>query len=179
MLGGTPTIYSDNQSAIHLCKNLVYHEKSKHIDVRHHFIREKVEDEVVKLEKVDTKENPSDMATKLITGYNVFDLVGKSLTALYVPANQKVAIGATVMRLLFFPLFYGCLHGPEFFWTEVPVTMLTCLLGLTNGYLTSVLMILVPKNVPLQHAETAGIVIVLLQVIGLASGSIISWFWVI
>lgn len=115
----------------------------------------------------------------LITGYNVFDLVGKSLTALYLLENEKVAISGTVVRLLFFPLFYGCLHGPQFFRTEIPVTVLTCLLGLTNGYLTSVLMILAPKIVPLQHAETAGIVIVLFLIIGLAAGSVVSWFWVI
>ena len=115
----------------------------------------------------------------LITGYNVFDLVGKSLTAVYLVENAKVAVGGTVARLLFLPLFYGCLHGPRFFRTEIPVTILTCLLGLTNGYLTSVLMILAPKMVPLQHSETAGIVIVLFLVIGLAAGSVVSWFWVI
>ncbi|KAI5352368.1 PREDICTED: equilibrative [Prunus dulcis] len=115
----------------------------------------------------------------LITGYNVFDLIGKSLTSVYLLENSKVAIGGTVIRLLFFPLFYGCLHGPKFFRTEIPVTILTCLLGLTNGYLTSVLMILAPKIVQLQHAETAGIVIVLFLVVGLAVGSVVSWFWVI
>ncbi|XP_019163988.1 PREDICTED: equilibrative nucleotide transporter 1-like isoform X2 [Ipomoea nil] len=115
----------------------------------------------------------------LITGYNVFDLVGKSLTALYTIGKAKVAIAACFARLLFLPLFYGCLHGPEFFRTEIPVTILTCLLGLTNGYLTSVLFILAPKTVQLQHAETAGIVVVLFLVIGLAAGSVLSWFWVI
>ncbi|KAK0573918.1 hypothetical protein LWI29_015542 [Acer saccharum] len=115
----------------------------------------------------------------LIAGYNLFDLVGKSLTAVYLLENEKVAIGGCVVRLLFFPLFLGCLHGPKFFRTEIPVTILTCLLGLTNGYLTSVLLILAPKVVHLQHAETAGIVIVLFLAIGLASGSVVSWFWVI
>ncbi|KAM7487320.1 hypothetical protein LguiB_024804 [Lonicera macranthoides] len=115
----------------------------------------------------------------LITGYNLFDLVGKCLTAVYLLENAKVAIGAAFARLLFLPLFYGCLHGPKFFQTEFPVTLLTCLLGLTNGYLTSVLMILGPKTVQLQHAETAGIVLVLFLVVGLAIGSVVSWFWVI
>ncbi|KAK4791682.1 hypothetical protein SAY86_032095 [Trapa natans] len=115
----------------------------------------------------------------LITGYNVFDLVGKSLTAFYFLENAKLAVWGCVARLLFFPLFYGCLHGPEFFRTEIPVTILTCLLGLTNGYMTSVLMIMAPKAVPLQHAETAGIVIVLFLVIGLAAGSVVAWFWAI
>ncbi|KAI4328242.1 hypothetical protein L6164_020614 [Bauhinia variegata] len=116
----------------------------------------------------------------LITGYNVFDLVGKSLTAVYLLENARVAVGGCVVRLLFFPLFYGCLHGPKLFRDhEIPVTILTCLLGLTNGYLTSVLMILVPKTLKLQHAEAAGIVIVLFLFVGLAAGSIVSWFWVI
>ncbi|KAJ9708992.1 hypothetical protein PVL29_000807 [Vitis rotundifolia] len=115
----------------------------------------------------------------LIAAYNVFDLVGKSLTAVYLLENAKIAISTCIARLLFYPLFLVCLHGPKFFRTEIPVTLLTCLLGLTNGYLTSVLMILAPKAVQLQHAETAGIVIVLFLVVGLAIGSIVAWFWVI
>ncbi|TYI33558.1 hypothetical protein ES332_A04G142200v1, partial [Gossypium tomentosum] len=98
----------------------------------------------------------------LITGYNVFDLVGKSLTAVYLLENAKVAISACVL-----------------FRTEFPVSLLTCLLSLTNGYLTSVLMIMAPKSVQIQHAETSGIVMVLFLVVGLASGSVIAWFWVI
>ncbi|OAY80445.1 Equilibrative nucleotide transporter 1 [Ananas comosus] len=115
----------------------------------------------------------------LIAGYNIFDLVGKSLPALYLLENADIAVAGCVVRLLFYPLFLGCLHGPKFFRTEIPVTVLTCLLGLTNGYLTSVLMILAPKTVPIQHSETAAIVIVLFLVIGLSVGSVVSWFWVI
>jgi len=62
---------------------------------------------------------------------------------------------------------------------DTPVTILTCLLGLTNGYLTSVLIILIPKIVKLQHAETTGIMSVLFLGFGLAAGSIIAWIWVI
>ncbi|KAK9113293.1 hypothetical protein Syun_020090 [Stephania yunnanensis] len=115
----------------------------------------------------------------LITCYNVFDLVGKSLTAVCLLENTKIAIGACFARVLFYPLFLSCLHGPKFFRTEIPVTLLTCLLGLTNGYFTSVLMIAAPKTVRLQHAETAGIVLVLFLVIGLAAGSVVAWFWVL
>ncbi|CAM8879823.1 unnamed protein product [Rhodiola kirilowii] len=115
----------------------------------------------------------------LISFYNVFDLVGKCLTAVYMIENAKVAICGSIARLLLLPLFYACLHGPKFFRTEIPVTVLTCLLGLTNGYLTSVLFIMAPKSVQLQDSETAGIVIVLFQVVGLAGGSIVAWFWII
>lgn len=115
----------------------------------------------------------------LITAFNVFDFIGKSLTAVYLLENASIAVGATAARLLFYPLFLGCMHGPQFFRTEAPVAILTCILGLSNGYFTSVLLILAPKAVPIQHSETAGIVIVLFLVIGLAAGSILSWFWVI
>ncbi|KAK9063445.1 hypothetical protein SSX86_017315 [Deinandra increscens subsp. villosa] len=115
----------------------------------------------------------------LIASYNVFDLVGKTLTSVYVVENSKVAIGASFARLLFFPVYLACLHGPMFLRTEIPVTIVTCLLGLTNGYLTSCLLMVAPKTVPLQHSETAGIVLVLFLVFGLAIGSVVSWFWVI
>ncbi|KAL5232565.1 hypothetical protein ABZP36_031341 [Zizania latifolia] len=115
----------------------------------------------------------------LITAYNVFDLVGKSLPAVYSLQNANVAVAGSFARLLFYPLFYGCLHGPSFFRTEIPVAILTCLLGLSNGYLTCILMTLAPKAVPIQHSETAGIVIVLFLVTGLVIGSFVAWFWVI
>ncbi|GKF16728.1 hypothetical protein Tco_0061646, partial [Tanacetum coccineum] len=38
------TMHSDSQSAIHLAKNKVYHARTKHIDVRYHFIREILEE---------------------------------------------------------------------------------------------------------------------------------------
>lgn len=115
----------------------------------------------------------------LIAAYNVFDLVGKCLTAVFMPEDERIAVGGCVTRLLFYPLFWCCLHGPMFLRTEIPVTIVTCLLGLTNGYLISVLMILAPKAVQMQHAEAAGTVITLFLVIGLASGSVLAWFWCI
>ena len=49
------TIYCDSQSAIHLMKNPTLHERSKHIDVKYHFIREVIEQSTVKVEKIPTK----------------------------------------------------------------------------------------------------------------------------
>ena len=37
------TIYEDNNSAIDLTKNAKYHNRTKHIDIAHHFVREQVE----------------------------------------------------------------------------------------------------------------------------------------
>ncbi|GJW14317.1 hypothetical protein Tco_0018450 [Tanacetum coccineum] len=47
-------LYCDNKSAIALCCNNVQHSRSKHIDIRHHFIREQVENRVVELYFVET-----------------------------------------------------------------------------------------------------------------------------
>jgi hypothetical protein len=41
---GAPKLLVDNQSAIALSKNPVFHEQSKHIDVRYHYIRECVDE---------------------------------------------------------------------------------------------------------------------------------------
>ena len=61
------TVYSDSQSSIHLCKNPVYHERSKHIDVRLFWIRDKIEEGTIDLEKVPSEENPADAGTKVLT----------------------------------------------------------------------------------------------------------------
>ena len=50
-------------SAIHLAKNQVYHARTKHIDVRFHFVREILDEGDIKLLKIHTKENLTDMLT--------------------------------------------------------------------------------------------------------------------
>ncbi|GKA45634.1 retrovirus-related pol polyprotein from transposon TNT 1-94 [Tanacetum coccineum] len=59
-------LYCDNRSAIALCCNNVQHSQSKHIDIRHHFIREKVEKGVVKLYFVTTDYQLADIFTKAL-----------------------------------------------------------------------------------------------------------------
>ena len=54
----------DSQSAIALGKNPVFHERSKHIDVRFHFIRECVGDGKLDIEHVRTEEQIADILTK-------------------------------------------------------------------------------------------------------------------
>nr|GEX63969.1 hypothetical protein [Tanacetum cinerariifolium] len=58
--------YCDNRSAIALCCNNVQHSRSKHIDIRHHFIREKVEKGVVELYFVTTDYQLADIFTKAL-----------------------------------------------------------------------------------------------------------------
>lgn len=56
----------DSQSAIHLAKNSTYHERTKHIDVRLHFIRDVICKQLIEVDKVSTTENPADALTKVI-----------------------------------------------------------------------------------------------------------------
>jgi len=60
------TVYEDNQGAIALAKNPEFHKRTKHIDIRYHFVREKVEDGQVVLEYCPTQEMLADLMTKPI-----------------------------------------------------------------------------------------------------------------
>ncbi|GKC08186.1 hypothetical protein Tco_0999796, partial [Tanacetum coccineum] len=58
--------YCDNQSAIALCCNNVQHSRSKHVNIRHHFIKEQVENRVVEVYFVETKYQLADIFTKAL-----------------------------------------------------------------------------------------------------------------
>nr|GEU73098.1 retrovirus-related Pol polyprotein from transposon TNT 1-94 [Tanacetum cinerariifolium] len=57
-------LYSNNMSAISLCCNNVQHSRAKHIDVRYHFIKKQVENEIVELYFVRTEYQLADIFTK-------------------------------------------------------------------------------------------------------------------
>ncbi|KAI4338646.1 hypothetical protein MLD38_023679 [Melastoma candidum] len=58
------TIFCDNQSAIAMTKNPVFHARSKHIELRHHFIREIVSQKEILLEFISTHDKPTDVLIK-------------------------------------------------------------------------------------------------------------------
>ena len=60
-------MFCDSQSSIHLAKNQVYHARTKHIDVRYHFVRKIIEECGVLVQKIKTDDNPADMLTKVVT----------------------------------------------------------------------------------------------------------------
>ena len=58
------TIFEDNQAAINTSNNMIRSDRSKHIDVKFHFIREKVEAKEVQIKYCQTSEMIADIFTK-------------------------------------------------------------------------------------------------------------------
>lgn len=58
------SIFNDNNGSIILTKDPVINDRSKHIDIRFHFIREKVKDKLISTQHIPTFENPADYLTK-------------------------------------------------------------------------------------------------------------------
>jgi hypothetical protein len=59
-------VFCDSQSAIDLNKNATYHSRTKHIDVRYHWLREVIDKKQMRLENIHTEKNPSNMLTKVV-----------------------------------------------------------------------------------------------------------------
>ncbi|GJZ74126.1 putative ribonuclease H-like domain-containing protein [Tanacetum coccineum] len=57
-------IYIDNNSTICIIENPVQHSKTKHIDIRHHFIRDYNAKKLIQMAKIDSEHNVADLLTK-------------------------------------------------------------------------------------------------------------------
>ena len=60
----TTPISVDNSAAISITHNWVVHSRTKHIVIKHHFIRDCCEKKIIDLEKIDSLENLADLFTK-------------------------------------------------------------------------------------------------------------------
>ncbi|GKF62929.1 hypothetical protein Tco_0182983, partial [Tanacetum coccineum] len=61
-------IFIDNQSTICIVKNPVFHQRTKHIEIRHHFIRDANEKNLIQVLKIHTDDNVADLLTKAFDG---------------------------------------------------------------------------------------------------------------
>jgi hypothetical protein len=68
----------DNKSALALTKNLIFHEWSKHIRVRHHFIRGCLEEGSIKTGYINTKDQLTDLLTKPLGRIRFLELCSKT-----------------------------------------------------------------------------------------------------
>ncbi|GKB25697.1 hypothetical protein Tco_0865098 [Tanacetum coccineum] len=71
-------IFIDNESTICIAKNPVFHSKTKHIKIRHHFIRDSNEKKLIQMIKIHTNQNVADFLTKAFDD-NIFQYLIASI----------------------------------------------------------------------------------------------------
>ncbi|GJT68264.1 hypothetical protein Tco_1019744 [Tanacetum coccineum] len=88
-------IYIDNESTICIVKNPVFHSKTKHIEIRHHFIRDSYEKKLIQVIKIHTDHNVADLLTK------AFDVSRKAKRIIEISKSSRpipLVIDATVIK---------------------------------------------------------------------------------
>ncbi|KAM5236442.1 equilibrative nucleoside transporter 3 [Ctenodactylus gundi] len=111
--------------------------------------------------------------------FNFADLCGRQITAwIQAPGpNSKVLPGLVLLRTCLAPLFVLCNYQPRvhlttvLFQSDVYPVLFTCLLGLSNGYLSTLALIYGPKIVPRELAEATSVVMLFYMCVGLMLGS--------
>ncbi|GJX24234.1 putative ribonuclease H-like domain-containing protein [Tanacetum coccineum] len=78
-------IHIDNESTICIVKNPVFHSKTKHIEIRHHFIRDSYEKKLIQVIKIHTDHNVADLLTK---AFDVSRMERAATTASSLEAEQ-------------------------------------------------------------------------------------------
>ncbi|GJZ88771.1 hypothetical protein Tco_0660553 [Tanacetum coccineum] len=82
-------MYCDSKSVIALCYNNVQHFRSKHIDIRFHFIKELVENGVIELYFVNTEYQLADIFTKALGSERIEFLINKLRMRSFKPKTLK------------------------------------------------------------------------------------------
>ena len=81
----------DNTAAIDVAYNPEHHTRMKHVERRHFFVREAVEDHKIRVPFVSTADNLADFFTKPLTGRVFFPLRNRIMNI--APSHEHAAVG--------------------------------------------------------------------------------------
>ena len=73
----TCKLMCDNKAAISISENPVQHDRTKHVEVDRHFIKEQLENEILNLPYVKSEEQLADILTKAVPAKSFIDVLGK------------------------------------------------------------------------------------------------------
>jgi hypothetical protein len=86
------TLHCDNQSALYIAKNPVFHDRTKHIEIDCHFTRDKVMEGLLQLSYLPTQHQLADILTKTLPSPHFRELLSKLGVSSVIPPNLREGI---------------------------------------------------------------------------------------
>ena len=84
-------VYEDNQSTIKMAENPTLQQRTKHIDVRHHFIRDLVKQRIIKINYCQTNSMLADILTKALPKPKFEEHMPKLVTSIPPSNNEETS----------------------------------------------------------------------------------------
>eukprot|EP00877_Chromochloris_zofingiensis_P005576 jgi/Chrzof1/15019/Cz09g24060.t1 len=112
----------------------------------------------------------------LITLFNVADLISKNIPFFGLQPSHNAILVCALSRIGFVGVFIA---ATKFNASSVIIGLLTTLLGLSNGFLTALIMTLAPMGLPPHAADMVENIIVFCLVAGLTIGAFCGWLWLL
>lgn len=106
----------------------------------------------------------------MIVVFNVFDFIGRTLPRFVVVFGEKSVGIPIVLRVVLLPLFIFCIYPRLIVYDAIPLIFMA-ILALSNGYLSSITMMIAPGLVEPHEREAAGTIMTFFLLLGICLGS--------